>query len=130
MILRSAMVCGVLLPTIACDPRGAESDRQETAAVARAAVPADSLVIAAPGGTEVWLTLSREGTAPDGTRCIDRAIEIRRGATRVQVPLLYTGSTPELVNDSTVRARLSNRCSPGDAYLVDLRSGRPVRERR
>jgi hypothetical protein len=78
----------------------------------------------------VWFTLAREGTAADGTRCIDRAIELRRGATRVRVPLLYTGSAPELVNDSTLRARLSSRCVPGDPYLVDLRSGRPVRERR
>jgi hypothetical protein len=60
---------------------------------------------------------------------VDRAIEIRRGDTRVKVPLLYTGTPPELVNDSTLRARLSNQCRPGDAYLVDLRSGRPVRER-
>jgi hypothetical protein len=34
-----------------------------------------------------------------------------------------------LINDTTMRARLSNACLPGDAYLVDLRSGRPVRER-
>jgi hypothetical protein len=56
-------------------------------------------------------------------------MEIRRGGTRVQVPLLYTATAPELVNDSTIRARLSNRCVPGDAYLVDLRTGHPVRER-
>ena len=34
-----------------------------------------------------------------------------------------------MVNDTTLRARLSDRCGPGDAYLVDLRTGRPVRER-
>jgi hypothetical protein len=78
---------------------------------------------------EIWFTLAREGVAADGSRCIDRTIEIRRGSSRVQVPLLYTGAPPELVNDSTIRARLSNQCVPGDAYLVDLRSGRPVRER-
>ena len=119
-----------LVPTIACDTRGAQTGGQETAAVPRAVAPAESLVTTAPGGIEVWFTLAREGKAEDGTRCIDRAIEIRRGETRVPVPLLYTGSAPELVNDSTIRARLSNRCVPGDAYLVDLRSGRPVRERR
>jgi hypothetical protein len=78
---------------------------------------------------EIWFTLAREGKAADGTPCTDRAVEIRRGGTRVQVPLLYTGTTPEILDDTTMRARLSERCAPGDAYLVDLRSGRPVRER-
>jgi hypothetical protein len=93
------------------------------------AAPAESLVATAPGGVEVWYTLAREGRAADGTTCIDRTLEIRRAGKRVPVPLLYTGSAPEIVNDTTMRARLSNGCAPGDAYLVDLRSGRPVRER-
>jgi hypothetical protein len=91
--------------------------------------PPDSLVATAPGGVQVWFTLARRATSPEGSPCVDRAIEIRRGDTRVQVPLLYTGTPPKLVNDSTLRARLSNQCRPGDAYLVDLRTGRPVRER-
>lgn len=90
--------------------------------------PADSLVATAPGGAEVWFTLARPDSA-DGRRCVDRAIEIRRGGTRVPVPLLYTGTSPEILNDTTLRARLSSGCRPGDAYLVDLRTGRPVRER-
>jgi hypothetical protein len=128
MNLRSAMACGMLAPTIACNTRGDEAPEQGGAEVARPAVPADSLVATAPGGVEVWFTLSREGKAADGTTCTDRTMEIRRGGTRVQVPLLYTATAPELVNDSTIRARLSNRCVPGDAYLVDLRTGHPVRE--
>jgi hypothetical protein len=91
--------------------------------------PADSLVATAPGGVQVWFTLARVDQGEDGSRCIDRTLEIRRGATRVPVPLLYTAAAPELVNDTTIRARLSFRCKPGDAYLVDLRSGRPTRER-
>jgi hypothetical protein len=90
--------------------------------------PADSLVATAPGGAEVWFTLARLDSV-DGRQCVDRTIEIRRGGTRVPVPLLYTGTTPEILNDTTLRARLSNGCVPGDAYLVDLRTGRPVRER-
>jgi hypothetical protein len=129
MNLRSAMACGVLAPTIACDTRSAETPEQGVAEVTRAPAPADSLVATAPGGVEVWFTLSREGKAADGTTCTDRTIEIRRGGTRIPVPLLYTGTAPELVNDTTIRARLSNQCVPGDAYLVDLRTGRPVRER-
>jgi hypothetical protein len=128
MNLRSAMACVMLAQTIACKTRGAEVD-QGAADAAQPPTAADSLVATAPGGVEIWFTLSREGKAADGTRCIDRAIEIRRGGTRIQVPLLYTGTAPELVNDSTIRARLSNQCVPGDVYLVDLRSGRPVPER-
>jgi hypothetical protein len=126
---RSAMACVILAQTIACESRGAEKADQPAADVAQPRAPGDSLVATAPGGVEIWFTLSREGKAADGTRCIDRTIEIRRGDTRVPVPLLYTGAVPELVNDSTIRARLSNQCAPGDVYLVDLRSGRPVRER-
>lgn len=90
--------------------------------------PADSLVATAPGGVEVWFTLARPDSA-DGRSCVDRTIEIRRGGKRLPVPLLYTGEPPQVLNDTTLRARLSNDCRPGDAYLVDLRTGRPVRER-
>jgi len=119
----------MLAQTIACKTRDAETVDQGAADAAQAPTPADSLVVTAPGGVELWFTLSREGKAADGTPCTDRTIEIRRGDTRIPVPLLYTGTAPELVNDSTIRARLSNQCVPGDAYLVDLRTGRPVRER-
>ncbi len=123
------MACAMLLHTAACDSRGSGAPEREGATPAPTRVPADSLVATAPGGVEIWFTLSREATAADGTPCIDRTIEIRRDDRRIQVPLLYTGNVPELVNDSTIRARLSNQCVPGDAYLVDLQSGRPVRER-
>jgi hypothetical protein len=91
--------------------------------------PADSLALTAPGGIEVWYTLARPGRAADGTACVDRALEIRRGDTRIPIPLLYTGSPPELVNDTTIRARLSDRCAPADRYLVSLTTGRPTPER-
>lgn len=107
---------------------GQGTDRAPAAATVDTRPP-DSLVLTAPGGVEVWYTLARTGKAANGDSCVDRTLEIRRGETRVQVPLLYTGTTPELIDDSTMRARLSNACLPGDAYLVDLRSGRPVRER-
>ena len=121
----------VLVATIAAACGGHEETAEGTGGASRdsAAAPADSLVATAPGGVEIWFTLSREGKAADGTTCTDRTLEIRRGGTRVPVPLLYTGSAPEILDDTTMRARLSNSCVPGDAYLVDLRSGRPVRER-
>jgi hypothetical protein len=115
----------LLTAALACGRRADPPPLQESAATG----PSDSLVATAPGGVEVWFTLARNGTALDGASCTDRAIEIRRGGARIPVPLLYTGTAPRLVNDSTLRARLSDRCRPGDSYLVDLRTGRPVRER-
>jgi hypothetical protein len=129
MRLRGTTLCGALMPVLACTTGGEEAGKPDAEAEAPASAPADSLVATAPDGAEIWFTLSRESKAADGTTCIDRTIEIRRGASRIAVPLLYTGTPPELINDSTVRARLSNQCVPGDAYLVNLRTGRPVRER-
>jgi hypothetical protein len=126
---RAAAFCVLLALANACGPQEREAADTASAGAAESHAPTDSLVATAPGGVEIWFTLAREGTAADGTKCTDRAIEIRRGGKRVPVPLLYTGTRPEIVNDSTMRARLSDRCVPGDAYLVDLRSGRPVRER-
>jgi hypothetical protein len=79
-------------------------------------------------GQEVWFTLARTGRAPDGTTCVERGLEIRTGAKRLPVPLLYTREAPVLLNDSTMRAVLWTNCKPGEAYRVDLRNGRPVRE--
>jgi hypothetical protein len=128
--LRSGVLAGVgatVLASLGCAERPADAAAagEETAAVR----PADSLVATAPGGAEVWLTLARNDSG-NGRHCVDRTIEIRRNGTRLPVPLLYTGTSPELLNDTTLRARLSNGCRPGDAYLVDLRTGRPVREPR
>ncbi|HKU62631.1 MAG TPA: hypothetical protein VJQ44_15525 [Gemmatimonadales bacterium] len=108
---------------------GAGDHTPPKAAALADSLPSDSLVATAPGGVQVWFTLARHAKSPEGVPCVDRAMEIRRGDTRVKIPLLYTGAAPELVNDSTLRARLSNQCRPGDAYLVDLRTGRPIRER-
>ena len=123
LLLSFALIAGAACGSEARGSGAADRVRAEHAG------PADSLVATAPGGVEVWFTLERTGKAADGTPCTDRALEIRRDGRRVPVPLLYTGSAPEIVDDTTLRARLSDRCRPGDAYLVDLRTGRPVRER-
>ena len=102
-------------------------DRATVVDTAVSMVLADSLAVAGPG-VEIWFTLSRPSLASDGTPCTDRAIELRRGASRIPVPLLYTREAPRIVNDSTARAILYTDCLAGDAYLVDLRSGRPTRE--
>ena len=89
----------------------------------------DSLVLTNPAGVEIWFTLARAAMGADRRPCIERGLEIRQGCKRVQVPLLYTGSPPVFLNDSTMRATLWTHCRPGDAYLVNLQSGHPVRER-
>lgn len=129
MIRRLAAIGLLLAHAAGCSERDKPGTADAGSPSAESPAPADSLVATAPGGVEVWFTLAREGKAADGTTCIDRTLEIRRGDTRIQVPLLYTGAAPEIVNDTTMRARLSDNCVPGDAYLVDLRTGRPVRER-
>jgi hypothetical protein len=56
-------------------------------------------------------------------------MEIRAEGRTTAIPLLYTGAGPRLVNDSTIEAELWLNCRPGQAYRVDLRTGRPVRVR-
>jgi hypothetical protein len=106
------------------------SDAPKPAAAAPAMSPvhADALLLETPGGIEVWATFARESKDSTGASCIERAVEVRDGTTRRQVPLLYTRDIPQLVNDTTIRARLWTDCRPGDAYLVNLRNGLPVRK--
>jgi hypothetical protein len=92
-------------------------------------MPADSLALRTRRGVEVWYTLARESRDSAGAACVDRGLEIRDGARRTPVPLLYTRDTPRLINDSTVSARLWTNCVAGPEYRVNLRSGQPVRAR-
>jgi hypothetical protein len=126
--MRGRAAAGVaVLGGLACGKPAASP--RATADAAAPAAPADSLVTRAPNGAEIWFTLSRSDSGERG-RCTARAVEIRRGGTRTPVPLVYTGWAPEIVNDTTFRARLADHCRPGVAYLVDLRTGRPIREHR
>jgi hypothetical protein len=79
-----------------------------------------------PRGVELWFTLAREGQDSTGAACVERGIEIREGARRTPVPLLYTRDVPRSVNDSTVTARLWTHCVAGPEYRVNLRTGQPV----
>ncbi len=122
---RELLLGGVVVGALAC---GERAPAPKPTDATPPAAPADSLVATVPGGAEVWFTLARSDSGDTG-RCTARAIEIRHGAVRTPVPLLYTSAAPEIVNDTVMRARLSDHCRPGDSYLVDLRTGRPVRER-
>ena len=91
--------------------------------------PADSLALTLPSGVEIWFTASRTARSAEGQGCIERVMEIRDGATRRLIPLLYTGAPPRLINDSTIEADIWLNCRPGNVYQVNVRSGQPVRVR-
>ena len=93
---------------------------------AESAAPADSLAIEIPGGG-IWYAMPRVARAADGTTCVERTLEVRRGPDTIAVPLLYTRDIPSLVDDTTATARVFLDCAPGDRYRFDLRSGQPVR---
>ena len=90
--------------------------------------PADSLAVSAPNGVEVWYTLARSGRSEEGAACTERGLEIRRAGNRVPVPLLYTGETPTMINDTTMRAVLWTNCRAVKPYRVNLRTGQPKPE--
>lgn len=117
-----------LAALLACG--GSQGDRPAAADSVTRSPPGDSLVLTSRAGIEIWFTLARSATRADGSGCVERGLEIRHGGRRVKVPLLYTGTPPVLLNDSTMRAMLWIHCQPDDPYLVNLRSGHPVRERR
>jgi hypothetical protein len=110
----------------ACESESRPAARDTVAAIPVA--PAESLALSSPAGVEVWFTLARDAHSADGEQCLERGLEIRRGTTRLKIPLLYTGEPPALLNDTTMRAVLWTHCKPVAKYLVDLRTGRPVPE--
>ncbi|HUL68773.1 MAG TPA: hypothetical protein VLT17_00870 [Gemmatimonadales bacterium] len=109
--------------------RESPSHSPDRPAAAPSTVPAvpDSLALPTPGGAEVWFTDARAATDSAGRACTERVMEIRQGGRRTPIPLLYTGAAPEVVNDSTIRARVWLHCQPGASYLVNLRTGVPAR---
>ena len=123
---RWLLALGGAFPLPACTAPSA--DRSPGGAAESTPRTVDSLVLTSPDGAQVWFTLARSATGAGGRACVERGLEIRRHGKRIPVPLLYTGAPPLLVNDSTLRAVLWTHCQPGDAYLVNLRSGQPVRD--
>ncbi len=120
----------VLLAASGCTsaerPASAASADTAPPAGAPPAPPPDSLVLTLADGGTVWYTLARDARAQDGTPCVERTLEIRRGSERVAVPLLYTRDVPSAPNDTTLEARLYLDCTPRDRYRIDLRTGQPT----
>jgi hypothetical protein len=95
--------------------------------IAQTPRPADTLALTTPGGVEIWFTDSRPARDSAGKPCVERVMQIRRSGQRIAVPLLYTGSIPRVINDSTIEAPIWLNCRPGNVYQVDLKTGRPAR---
>lgn len=91
-----------------------------------ASIPEDSLALVTRAGAELWFVVGRGAVGADGIPCYERGLEIRDAEGRRGVPLLYTLTAPTVLDDTSVRAVVSNRCRPGDAYRVSLRTGRPT----
>lgn len=114
------------LAVLACSDQVEEHPPQRKPAADRTR---EALVLTTGTGAEVWFTLVRPATAENGKQCVERGLEIRSGGKQTKVPLLYTGAAPELLSDTLMRARLWKNCTPGEPYLVNLRTGQPVPER-
>jgi hypothetical protein len=131
--MRPAELALLALSALACSCASGEeaaarpTDSVSSPPAAAVSAPLDSLVLTAPGGVTVWWSGVRSATDSAGTACTERGLVIARGDTRTLVPLLMTRSVPRLVNDSTIRARLSLNCGDVDTYDVNLRTGRPAR---
>lgn len=86
--------------------------------------PWDSLVLTLPDSTTVWLLAGRQGIAAGGGTCDEWSIQVRKGATRHLVPLLYTRHAPRLERGK-VLAIQSNACVDGDLYMIEPATGYP-----
>lgn len=91
--------------------------------------PADSLVLRLEGETSIWLVEGRSATDSSGATCYERSVEIRRAATNIRVPLLYTLSPIRPAGAGFVLAVLSTNCRPLGDYRVELATGRPTKVR-
>ena len=107
-------------------PRGETPASAAQTDSASAPEPPDSLALSLGEGRAIWFTIGREATAADGRSCLERGLEIRDSAGARLVPLLYTGETPVVIDDSTIQVNLFRDCEPDALYRVNLRTGQPT----
>ena len=92
--------------------------------------PAESLALPVTANVSVWFGDGRDDHDESGTACRERLLVIHRDSSRTAVPLLYTGTVPTLINDSTIEAELWLHCKAMDRYRVNLSTGQPLRVRK
>lgn len=112
---------------IACGPPPPPDEVPAGADSAEAVrAPDDSLAFRTAGGIEIWFVSGRTARDAAGGECLERSLEIRDSTGRRGVPLLYTLEPPAALDDTSIQARIYNRCEPGERYRVSLRTGRPT----
>ncbi|MEP6473546.1 MAG: hypothetical protein ABJC74_07475 [Gemmatimonadota bacterium] len=77
-------------------------------------------------GVSVWFGDSRDDHDQSGQSCRERVLTIHRDTSRIPVPLLYTATVPNLLDDSTIEAELWLHCKVLDRYRVNLTTGHPT----
>jgi hypothetical protein len=105
----------------------------KTSAASSAAGDSSSAMIPTPethlfdlaDSTEVWLVTGREGHGSGGTTCIEHGVQLRKGPFKMQVPLLYVTTLPEVVNGKLV-AKLSTDCVTKGTYVIDPKTAQPT----
>lgn len=123
---RTTVFGGFLALVAGCGDKGTAREA-ETPRAARVEAPSPELALNVSDTVTVWFTNARADTTADGTACLERVMEIRERSRVVPVPLLYTGETPTLTNDSTIQVHIWRHCVPADLYRVHLRTGQPTR---
>ena len=120
------MLGAAVLGGLACGkPSPPPAASADTVGIGR---PADSLVATAPGrGRDLVHTRPERQRRGRGGAPRERSRSVA-APPGFPSPCCTPSAAPEVVNDTTFRARLSDHCKPGDTYLVDFRTGRPVRE--
>lgn len=70
---------------IACGSRRDSLGRDAVLAASGTPRPVDSLLLTTPAGIQVWFAAARMAQDSGGTRCIERVMEIRGNAYRVDL---------------------------------------------
>jgi hypothetical protein len=119
---------GLLVALGACAGRDrARSEASPPPPAAEQSGVADSLVLTAADGAQVWLVEGRPARDSAGSPCHERGVEIRRDSVRIRVPLLFTGTVPTALGRAALRAELWRDCRVMAIYRVDLATGRPTK---
>lgn len=122
-MIRARLLFGLALAGCG-PPRPAPDDEAH-----QPAAVSDSLILTTGAGYRVYFSASREGRDSTGRSCTEWAMAVRRDSGRTAIPLLYTGETPRIINDSTIEAAIWLHCRPGNRYRVNLATGYPSRVR-
>ena len=131
-MLRPALTFLPLILLAACERPAAPAAAPTATASAAPTVdsfPPDTHILDLQDGTEVWLTTGRVGQGPNGTTCLERGVQLRKGPLKMPVPLMYTSKLPVVVGGKLV-ASLSTNCVSGDDYSIDSKTAQPTKVER